>query len=379
MSAPKTQRPQNMGQVFERFAAALKDEQKRGIPRFDAHQVKRIERVVHTLAHPSKDGRSAATPPPSKAEGMRDAQRIQKRTQSPGQHVAQKGAQPSVSNGQLDRRAHAEERRDAAATPPASHVPKNAPTPPTHAAPTPRTSTPSTPASEERLPWMIDESEAPRVERPRAHAPRPTTTATPAPQERAPVASHSAPQDAEQRLASIRETLGDCTRCGLCQTRTHIVFGEGNPNARLFLIGEAPSVKDDASGSAFSDDAGELLNNMLRAMTLDRTDVYTTNILKCHPPNHRAAQREELATCAPFLRQQLEAVQPEVILTLGTQASRLLLGGRFPFAQHRGEWQTWESTLVMPTFHPSYLLQHPRAKASAWKDLQKVMQKLGLS
>lgn len=145
------------------------------------------------------------------------------------------------------------------------------------------------------------------------------------------------------------------------------------------LIGEAPSATDDRNGTPFSDEAGALLDNMLRAMTLDRKDVYCTTVLKCHPPNNRAAQREELVNCAPFLRQQIEAIQPEVILTLGSQASRLLLGGRFPFAQNRGEWSEWESIPVMPTWHPGYLLQHPREKASAWRDLQSVMQKLGLS
>lgn len=363
MTAQKPQRPQNMGQVFERFAAALKDERKRGIPRFEPQQIERIERVVHTLAPTSntasptmEERRHAASPPPSKAGNKGGAS-----TQQKPADAASRAPRPRV-----EKEAPQKQRpRPGAASPPQTSTPKPAP-----ATPSPQHSDATPP--EQHLPWMIDEAKAARRAAAAKTAPKPAARTQPA-------SAANAPKDAEKTLQQIRAELGDCTRCGLCETRTNIVFGSGNPNAKLFLIGEAPSQQDDASGQPFSDEAGELLNNMLRAMTLDRNDVYSTHILKCHPPHNRAAQREELVTCAPFLRKQIEAVQPEVILALGSQASRLLLGARFPFAQKRGEWHTWESTLVMPTFHPSYLLQHPRAKAPAWKDLQKVMQKLGLS
>lgn len=179
-------------------------------------------------------------------------------------------------------------------------------------------------------------------------------------------------------MADIRASLGDCTRCALSQSRTNLVFGEGDPDARLMLIGEAPSRLDDARGRLFSDDAGELLTAMLKAMGLGREQVYTTSILKCRPPNNRAGEREELMACARFLRPQIETVQPEVILTLGSEASRLLLGSSFEFSSRRGEWGAWEGIPVMPTWHPGYLIHHPAEKRSAWADLQQVMERLGL-
>lgn len=192
------------------------------------------------------------------------------------------------------------------------------------------------------------------------------------------VASSASAKDSPGLLRAIRENLGDCQRCALAATRKHIVFGEGDPKARLMLIGEAPSRMDDERGRLFSDEAGELLNNMLKAMGLSREQVYTTSILKCRPPQNRAGEREELAACAAFLRPQIEAVRPEVILTLGSEASRLLLGHTFEFAARRGEWGAWENIPVMPTWHPGYLVHYPAEKRSAWADLQRVMERLGL-
>lgn len=357
MRSPSPKRPQTMGQVLQSFASALEDERKRGLPRFNREQVARIQKVVKHLADPqAQDLESPQTPAPQRAEAARTTHQ-----EAPTKTTARAEQTPYAPQ-----KAQAPSARTTSSEPAHPHSSANErPRPAIEAATVTRTQ------PEARLPWMIDESEP--VAPPASRAPRAAdrTSAIPS--------TAAAPRDKSTALAALSQELADCQRCGLCNTRTHVIFGEGNPNARLMLIGEAPSRADDQSGHIFSDEAGELLTNMLQAMTLRRQDVYCTNILKCHPPNHRAAAREELATCAPFLRQQIEIIKPEVILTLGSQATRLLLGARFPFAQNRGEWNTWENIDVMPTWHPSYLLQHPREKASAWQDLQKVMQKLGLS
>lgn len=172
--------------------------------------------------------------------------------------------------------------------------------------------------------------------------------------------------------------MGDCQRCALAQHRTNIVFGEGASRARLLFVGEAPSRADDQRGRIYSDEAGELLTKMIGAMGLDRSEVYITSILKCRPPNNRPGARDELIACASFLRPQVELVQPEVIVALGSEPSRLLLGGSFQFAARRGEWGAWEGVPVMPTWDPRYLVQHEEGKGSAWVDLQQVMARLGL-
>lgn len=412
--------PKNMGEVLESFAAAIQDEQKRGLPRFSAEQVQRIEAVVHHL-DPEQAGTKSAritAERPSSRTGAKPPSKPSSASQPGSQRPDERrGTAPEVASP-----SHASTAQPAApqsapgqpvkSIPPAPTQPGSASrAKPTHdvqhvasAIKSDPTATPVASAPPEDLPpWMIDESAeaaTPAAVRPRqtrqpatkrtaskAEAMRdtqqPRETSAQAPQQdsqrRAPApASTLSPQDNAARLQAVRQELGDCTRCGLCETRTNIVFGDGNPHARLFLIGEAPSRRDDESGHIFSDEAGELLSDMLKAMTLSKEEVYITTVLKCRPPNNRAATRDELASCAPFLRKQIEAVQPEIILTLGSQASRLLLGARFPFGQNRGEWNEWENIAVMPTWHPGYLLQFPQEKASAWKDLQKVMSRLGL-
>lgn len=343
MSQRPPQRPQNMGQVLQSLASAIEDERKRGLPRFNREQVARIQAVVQHLS----------PEPVSRASRPSDPVRPQRTRNTDAAPAATMRAPASAEPSNIPVERPSPE--------PAKSVQTQAPAP--ASAPT------------ERLPWMVDETRHAAPSAPAQNSSRPSAS-EPTPR---PHITPAEPQRGVHALESVQKDLIDCQRCGLCATRTHIIVGEGNPNARLMLIGEAPSSKDDQTGRIFDDAAGDLLTNMLQAMTLSRQDVYCTNVLKCHPPNHRAAQREELAACAPFLRRQIEAIKPEVILTLGSQASRLLLGARFAFAQHRGEWNTWENIDVMPTWHPSYLLQHPREKASAWQDLQKVMQKLGLS
>jgi len=177
-------------------------------------------------------------------------------------------------------------------------------------------------------------------------------------------------------LAGMGALLVDCRRCRLCQGRTHVVFGVGNPGARVVFIGEAPGADEDRLGEPFVGRAGQLLNEMLRAIRLRREDVYIANVLKCRPPGNRDPQDDEAAACLPFLRRQIELISPAVIVTLGRVAARHLLGTTAPISSYRGRWTTWQGTPVLPTFHPAYLLRSPGAKAQAWADLKQVARRL---
>jgi uracil-DNA glycosylase len=182
-------------------------------------------------------------------------------------------------------------------------------------------------------------------------------------------------------LVTVREDLGECTRCPLHQTRRTIVFGEGNPRARIMFIGEGPGADEDRVGRPFVGRAGQLLTKMIQAMGLDRSDVYIANIVKCRPPGNRDPHPVEISTCFPFLEAQIEAVKPKAIVALGRIAVAALLGKRGPISDVRGKFQQFKGIPVMPTYHPSFLLrQEPdrRAKAEAWSDLKQVMSRLGL-
>ena len=180
------------------------------------------------------------------------------------------------------------------------------------------------------------------------------------------------------RLEKIQAHLGDCRRCGLCDTRTNIVFGDGNPDARLMFVGEAPGHNEDLQARPFVGKAGELLDKMVEAMGLTREGIYIANVIKCRPPENRNPTSEEIKECEPFIRQQIAAINPEVIVTLGKFGANTLLGRDGSLSQIRGTWQDLDGIPVMPTFHPAYLLRTPAAKRDAWADLQLVMKKLGL-
>jgi uracil-DNA glycosylase family 4 len=180
-------------------------------------------------------------------------------------------------------------------------------------------------------------------------------------------------------LRIIREDLGECTRCRLAkQGRKQIVFGVGNPHADLMFIGEAPGADEDFQGQPFVGRAGQLLNNMIKAMGLQREDVYIANIIKCRPPNNRTPERDECETCSPFLMRQIEAIKPKAIVALGAVAAKTLLAINAPMSEFRGHWYDFRGTKLAVTYHPAFLLRDPRQKKEAWKDLQMVMQKLGL-
>jgi uracil-DNA glycosylase len=190
----------------------------------------------------------------------------------------------------------------------------------------------------------------------------------------------SALTDPAQALRLIREDLGDCTRCRLHkQGRKQIVFGVGNPKAGLMFIGEAPGADEDQQGEPFVGRAGQLLNNMIKAMGLHREDVYIANIIKCRPPGNRTPERDECETCSPFLMRQIAAIKPKVIVALGAVAAKTLLAINAPMSEFRGRWFDFRGTKLAVTYHPAFLLRDPRQKKEAWKDLQMVMKELGMA
>jgi uracil-DNA glycosylase len=178
------------------------------------------------------------------------------------------------------------------------------------------------------------------------------------------------PQDVS--LEAIREDIGECIRCKLHEHRTHIVFGEGDPNAKIVFIGEGPGADEDATGRPFVGRAGQLLDKIIAAIGLKREEVYISNIVKCRPPGNRTPERDEVATCEQFLFRQLALIRPSVIVALGSPAFQTLIRTKETITRARGEWREWNGIMVMPTFHPAYLLRSPEKKREAWEDMKKV-------
>jgi DNA polymerase len=178
-------------------------------------------------------------------------------------------------------------------------------------------------------------------------------------------------------LDQIRRELGDCQRCKLCTGRKNIVFGSGNPRAELVFVGEGPGENEDLQGVPFVGAAGELLTKMIEAMGFRRDEVYICNVVKCRPPGNRNPEPDEIAACEPFLRSQLLAIQPKVIVALGKFAAQTLLRDSTPISRLRGQWREYQGVQLMPTFHPAYLLRSPQEKRKAWEDLQQVMKRFG--
>jgi DNA polymerase len=187
-----------------------------------------------------------------------------------------------------------------------------------------------------------------------------------------------APKDRAAALRAIQEEIGDCTRCALHKGRHTVVFGDGDPNARLMFVGEGPGADEDAQGLPFVGRAGQLLNNMIGAMGLRRDQVYIANIVKCRPPQNRVPEPDEANTCAPFLFRQIDVIHPEVIVALGSTAATYLLGAKSPLSALRGRIHSTRGIKLIVTYHPAYLLRDPRQKKEAWADLQLAMAELGL-
>ena len=170
--------------------------------------------------------------------------------------------------------------------------------------------------------------------------------------------------------------VASCRRCRLCEQRNHVVFGVGAANARLMFIGEGPGAEEDRQGEPFVGRAGHLLTAMIRALGLSRAEVYIANIVKCRPPGNRDPEADEAAACLPYLRRQIELINPAVLVLLGRIAARFLLDTTAPISSYRGRWREWEGRAVMPTFHPAYLLRTQSAKAQSWSDLRQVAARL---
>jgi uracil-DNA glycosylase family 4 len=179
-------------------------------------------------------------------------------------------------------------------------------------------------------------------------------------------------------LEELARIAARCTRCRLSASRTQVVFGTGNPEANLMFVGEAPGRDEDLQGEPFVGKAGQLLTDIIKAMKLSRADVYIANVIKCRPPENRNPEPDELDSCRPYIKRQVELIRPKVIVTLGKFALQSLTGKTYSISSIRGEWLEHEGVKVMPTFHPAYLLRTPSAKKDVWQDMKKVMTELGI-
>ena len=178
-------------------------------------------------------------------------------------------------------------------------------------------------------------------------------------------------------LSELEQQALNCRNCSLCRNRNKVVFGEGDPHAKLMFIGEGPGAEEDLSGRPFVGRAGELLTKMICAMQFTRQEVYIANIVKCRPPYNRAPMPEEAAGCLPYLQKQIDLIKPECIVLLGASAAHFLLDQKEGITKLRGKWLDYRGIPVMPTFHPAFLLRQESAKREAWQDLQQVMAKFG--
>jgi len=180
----------------------------------------------------------------------------------------------------------------------------------------------------------------------------------------------------EGQLKKVSQEMADCRLCQLVKTRHNLVFGDGNPNAQIVFVGEAPGADEDEQGLPFVGRAGQLLTKIIEAMGIKRRDVYICNILKCRPPGNRNPLPEEISLCEPFLKKQLQAISPKVICALGTFAAHTLLKTDVPITLLRGRFHSYEGIKLMPTYHPAYLLRSPSAKKPVWEDVQMIMKEI---
>lgn len=184
-----------------------------------------------------------------------------------------------------------------------------------------------------------------------------------------------------ESVAMIRKSLGDCHRCPLSKTRKNLVFGSGNPKAKIVFVGEGPGAEEDASGEPFVGEAGRILNRIITAMGLTRESVYICNVVKCRPPGNRNPEAEEIAACSPYLLRQIKSIEPDVIVALGNFSSHTLLNIKEPISKLRGKFHDFNGTPLMPTYHPSYLLHNSENKElfwDVWDDMTQVLRLLAL-
>lgn len=189
-------------------------------------------------------------------------------------------------------------------------------------------------------------------------------------------ADNSKPLQAKS-LEELRAAIGDCQRCKLCSGRTHLVFGVGNPKAKLMFVGEGPGRDEDLQGEPFVGRAGQLLTDIItKGMGLKREDVYIANVVKCRPRENRNPEPDEVAACEPFLKKQIDLIRPKIIVGLGKFAVQTLLQSKVPITKVRGNWHSYHGIKLMPTFHPAYLLRNPADKKLVWEDIKKVIKEL---
>ena len=178
---------------------------------------------------------------------------------------------------------------------------------------------------------------------------------------------------ASEALKAIREDIGDCTRCKLHSLgRKQIVFGVGNPTADLMFVGEAPGADEDIQGEPFVGRAGQLLTKIIEAIGMKREDVYIANVIKCRPPGNRNPEPDEVAQCEQFMFRQVDTIKPKVIVALGKFAAQALLKTNDPITRLRGREYKYRDAILMPTYHPAYLLRTPSAKREVWEDMKRV-------
>ena len=181
----------------------------------------------------------------------------------------------------------------------------------------------------------------------------------------------------EEQLTKVFQELANCRLCQLAKTRHNLVFGDGNPHARIVFVGEAPGADEDEQGLPFVGRAGQLLTDIIvKGMKLERKDVYICNILKCRPPGNRNPQTDEISKCEPFLKKQLQIISPKIICALGTFAAQTLLKTDIPISALRGRFHSYEGIKLMPTYHPAYLLRNQSAKKPVWEDVQMIMKEI---
>lgn len=192
-----------------------------------------------------------------------------------------------------------------------------------------------------------------------------------------PLPERMSAEEKARALEALRMEMGDCQRCKLHKGRKNLVFGEGNPDAELMFVGEAPGREEDLQGRPFVGDAGKLLTRLIKKMGFERGDVYIANIIKSRPPGNRDPEADEVSACIPFLKRQIGIIAPEVIVSLGRVSAHTLTGLNVPISRLRGNFHEFEGIPLMPTFHPAYLLRNPRDKQLVWSDAQQVLGLLG--
>ena len=180
-------------------------------------------------------------------------------------------------------------------------------------------------------------------------------------------------EEFQDTLETVRLDLGECQRCQLAGGRNTIVFGDGNPNAKLVFVGEGPGFEEDQQGLPFVGPAGQLLTRIIDAIKLNRNQVYICNVIKCRPPGNRNPQPDEINSCFPFLERQIAAIKPDFIVALGAFAAQTLLGSGMPISRLRGRFHDYKGIKVLPTYHPAYLLRNPDKKRDVWEDMKLLM------